>query len=151
MRGATIRYALNFASLQSRVGNTDNAFEWFSYAVKTLGFCAISGAKVDPDFAAMRRAKQREFEDLVAVKWGWGIQYGVFFDDIVLENNSAFSITNVVLTTNIVQGDKKWNHVLTIDRIAPGASHKWESVVSIPGNRVDNDKTKVTLSCDQTQ
>jgi len=125
LRSKTLRYAYNFSCLLSASGDTNNAFSWFSLAVKNLGYSNIATAKTDPDLAAMRRAKRKEFNDLVAVKCGWSFNWGVFNDDIILSNNSAFTITNVVFSVDIAQGSKKWHPVLKVNRIAPGTSYKW--------------------------
>ena len=149
LRRKTVRYAYNYACLMSVSGETDTAFEWLSYAIKTLGCHDISGVKRDPDLAAMRKAKQKEFNDLVAVKYNWDINWGVFNDDIILHNNSAFTITNIALSVRIVQENKVWTPVLKVNSVAPGSSHKWVNVVSIPERRTD--KATAALSCDQNK
>jgi hypothetical protein len=103
LRRKTLRYAYKYSCLLSASGDTKTAFSWFSYAVKNLGYSNITTAKTAPDLAAMRKARRKEFNDLVAVKYRWDIKYGVLNDDIVLYNDSAFAITNVVLSARIVQ------------------------------------------------
>ena len=149
LRGKTLLYAYNYACLLSMSGETDRAFEWLAYAVKTLGWRDISHVKTDPDLAAMRKAKRKEFNDLVSVKYRWSIYFGLFNDDIIMYNDSAFTITNVVLSAKIVQGSKVWTPALKVKSVAPGSSHKWVNVVSIPGSKMD--KTSSTLSCDQNK
>ena len=137
------------ARLLSATGNTDLAFDWLSYAVRKLGYSDITGTKTDPDLAKMRAARQKDFDDLVAVKWSWRVKFGVFNDDFVLTNNSAFAITNVRVQARLVQGDRVWNLDLKTDRIAPGAEHLWENVVSIPGSHLDNSSCSVTVDCQE--
>jgi len=69
-------------------------------------------------------------------------------DDIFVTNNSAFTLTNVVLSANI-KGDQDYSRVLKVDSLAPGATKTWENVVSIHGDRVSS--KSAALSCDQNK
>jgi len=149
LRRDTIRAAMNMARLANATGEIDVSYGWFEHAVKDLHFNDIASARTDPDLAAMRHAKAAPFNDLVQVKWAWQIDYGFFNDDIVATNNSAFPITNVVLTCTITANGQSWNPVLNVDVIQPGQSYKWENCVSIPGSHADS--AGATLTCDQNR
>jgi hypothetical protein len=149
LRGQTQHFAYNMACLLSVLQKADNSFEWFASAVRNLGYNGISHAKRDPDLAFMRKAKEKEFNDLVEVRFSWAINYGVFKDDIILKNESAFPITDVVLSVNIKSKGHEWNPVLKALRINAGETYKWESIISIPGSQIDSDSA--SLSTEQNR
>jgi len=141
---------MNYAYLMNATGDTKTAFAWFSYAVKTLGYNNIAGVKADPDLAVMRGAYRKEFDDLIAVKTSWHLNWGLFADEITLTNNSAFPISNVVLTVQITSREKSWTPVLKCDSISPGQTYRWKAAVTVPGNYTKDAKATATLFCDQT-
>ena len=114
-----------------------------------LGWYDVAHANNDPDLDNLRAQRPKEYAALTEVKWAWRINYGVFNDDIILTNNSAFALTDVELQVNIQNGQQQWAPKCEIEYLPPGATYTWENIVSVPNN--SNTKTTATLVCDQTR
>ena len=137
------------ACILSRMGKFDSALASLRRAFE-LGHSEIADVKKDPDLAALRRNSKKEFDELVAVKFEWKIEYGVFNDDLIVWNKSAFPITNVKLTPILQQEGKQWKPDLRpVAVIYPGQSYKWVNSVSIPGGRLTS--AKAGIECDQNK
>jgi hypothetical protein len=134
------------ACLQSRRREAQASLEWLRGAIKQ-GFYDIPHIKRDPDLAHVRSALPKEFADAVEVKTKWDVVFGVFQDDITLTNQSAFPLTDVVLSAHLEQDQRRWDPVLKVDRIGPGETHTWSNVVSIPKSRIT--KSSATIRCEQ--
>lgn len=96
-------FAYNFSCLLSDVGNTKLAFDWFSHAVKDLGWNKMALARTDPDLKAMRDAYKDEFETLITPQFAYSVNWGNIFigDSIILQNNSPFLLTNVRINIHL--------------------------------------------------
>jgi hypothetical protein len=111
LRGNTPEFAYNLACLQSQLGNTDAAFDWFSKAI-AFGYSQIVRAKQDPDLEQMRHEHAADFADLVTVKYQWGVDTGIFHGDVVLTNTSKFPLTDIVLDATLDQNGNSWTQTL---------------------------------------
>jgi len=137
------------ACIVSRLGKYESALAFLRRSFE-LGYSEIADVKKDPDLAALRRNSRKEFDDLVAVKFEWKIEYGIFNDDLVVWNTSAFPITNVKLTPILQQDEKQWQpKLLPVAVIYPKQSYKWVNAVSIPGGRLTS--AKAGIECDQNK
>ena len=94
---------------------------------------------------------QNVYKKIMEKKWKVRIVWGWFDDDIVLENNSQISLSNVKLNVTIY--DKLSNQTikkeLKCDLIEAGKTHKWVDIISIPNGNDDNVTINATLSCDE--
>jgi hypothetical protein len=141
-------FAYDYACLMSLDGQTKLALEWLEFSFK-LGGSNVAWAKQDPELAKVRTQQAEGFTRLTQVKWGWTIKYGVFNDDIVLENNSPFPLTNVTLTPTIKKNGRTYARTLTVAWLGAGRSYTWHDVFSIPGS--SSDSATATIECDQTK
>jgi len=148
LRQNSASFSYNMACLESDLGDTDTAFKWFDYTVRTLGYNNIVQAKIDPDLEAMRTEQQSRFDDLTSVKWTCGIGFGIFNDDVIVTNYSVFSLTHVVFNGTVTShGSPQQISELKADQIAPGGSYKWVNAISVPnGSTIAG-----TLSSDQNR
>lgn len=140
-------FMYHVACVCSRASDFKNALGWLENAVATGG-TDIPWTWADPDLAALRRAEDAKFREIVRPKVTWEVSYGMFNDDVVLTNKSPFALTNLTLNIDLRQGDKRWQKVLKADRIEAGKAVTWENVVSIPGSKLDKSST-ATFTCDQ--
>ncbi len=147
LRQNTRRYSYNLACLLSALDAPEEAYKWFNHAVRDLGYNSIVAAKKDPDLEKMRRSKKNEFDALVAVNCTWSVDYGFMNDDLLLQNNSAFPITHVVLTARITP-NRSEAPKLKADLIKPGEVFRWPNSLSVPGSKIDSTST-VSISSDQ--
>lgn len=99
-------FQYQYACILSRMGKFDSALACLRRSFE-LGHSEVADTKKDPDLAALRRNSRKEFDDLVAVKFEWKIEYGIFNDDLIVWNKSAFPITNVKLTPILQQDGKQ--------------------------------------------
>jgi len=149
LRRDTPRLAVDYAYLCDAIGDTKDSYKWFAHAVKDLHCNAIAEARTDPDLDEMRKAESAAFEDLVKVKYDWGVNRGVFHDDIYVNNNSAYPLTNVVFTCTITSGGQMYNPVLKADVIQPGTAYTWNNCVSISGSNPNYGTSEI--DCDQNK
>ncbi|MEE9338675.1 MAG: zinc ribbon domain-containing protein [Methylococcaceae bacterium] len=142
--GFCYRYA-RLTSLTNQVENTKN---WIERAYR-LGYNNVQFVRDDPDLKNFRENKPDDFNILTIAKAKITIDFGSFNDDILLKNNSPFTLTNVHLTGKIKQYDtrKEWPIDLNINSIKPYDIHKWTDAVSITNSRYDSFEVQVT--CDQ--
>ena len=133
LRQNSASFSYNMACLESDLGDTDTAFKWFDYTVRTLGYNNITQAKIDPDLEAMRTEQKSRFDELVAVNWTCGIGFGIFNDDVIVTNNSAFTLSHVVFNGTVTSsGSPQQIPELKVDQIAPGNFYKWVNAISVP-------------------
>lgn len=144
----TPEYAYNYACLLSLDGQTKAALEWLEFAFK-LGESNVAWAKQDPELKRLRENQAEAFARLTEVKWEWRINYGIFNDDIVLTNKSAFPLTNITVTPTITKNGQTFTKSLTLRYLAPGRSYTWEDVFSIPGSSTDS--SVANLTCHQNK
>jgi len=149
LQGGDLNFVYNLICLLSINDRLDDAMEIFGIAVKDRGFLDISHARKDPDLAKLRERKSREFEDLTKVKFEWGIDWGVFSDDICVTNRSAFPLTNVTFEARITsEGSPAWKETFTTNAILPGQTHRWNTRI---GSRGENPDGNASLSADQNR
>lgn len=142
------QYAYNYACISSVTGNTDKAMEWLEHSIKVLGFNDIAHAKRDSDLENLRKAKRRQFDELVTVKFEWQVNLGLF-PDVIIKNQSAFALTGVVLSVKsrqVGRADDDWVRNLPFPPIAPGKTGRWSG--RLPAAR---GQLQASLTCDQTK
>jgi hypothetical protein len=163
LRKGDPEFAFRYACLCSRMGDPTNvAIGWLKVALKNgdsgdviiggvmmaIGnYVALEDVKADVNLDDLRTQRPKEFAELVTPKWSWSIKFGILTDDIVMTNESPFTLTNVVLKARIESGEKVWTPTLTAKTVKPGAAQTWANIVSIPGGKVS--KSSATLLCDQ--
>jgi hypothetical protein len=161
LRRDDLLYALTMACVTNHLGRTDDSFKWFEHAVRNIGFNEFKDIEKDENLRAMIRANREKYNALTEVKIGMKINFGFFDDDIVVTNKSAFPLTNVKLSGSVVAagGDaaKRESVALHADRLGAATpdmsdlsdTHTWVDVISVPGSRIDIEKTLFYFSCDQ--
>lgn len=132
---ASPEYCYLMACLGSAAGQAKNGLTWLEQAID-LGYSDVVAARTDPLLAGLRASEPQAFRTLTEARWTWSIKWGVFNDDLNVTNTSRFALTNVTLSYELKQDARVWKGDLTVDRIAPGATHVWPNVVSIPGGRL---------------
>ncbi|MDX1997144.1 MAG: hypothetical protein SF066_05445 [Thermoanaerobaculia bacterium] len=145
LRRLTVRHERNLAELASQLGKYSIAAEHLGHLLETPGFADISGLKKSPGLAPFRKARAELFRKLTEVKWSWSIEYGMMFDDIIIKNESNFTLTNVVLKPDL--GWLYRNLELKTEKLEPGAVHKWANVASL--NKAFTKNATASFSCDQ--
>lgn len=112
----------------------------------------VSSIRYEPNLQRLRQKYPEQLTHLLKVKYTsrikWG-KWGILKDDIELTNQSAFPLTNVVLSLHIESNGKVWDRLLTATSIAAGSNFTWPREVSIPKSRVD--KFQSELVCDQNK
>ncbi len=106
-------------------------------------------AKADIDLSNLALAYPQQIESLLSLQVEWNINFGNWeHDDISLTNLSAFPLTNLTATANLVGRDKAHEPDLPpVDYLGPGDSHVWENVMWVKGSVVDEKRLHVV--CDQ--
>jgi hypothetical protein len=149
LRKDTWRYAYNLACLYSSMNKTEDALSWLDRAIRKLDFENIHLARNEPDLENLRAQQQAGFANLVAVKYAVQLEFGVFNDDVLLRNTSAFALSNVSLALRIKSGSNLIERELSVERIERGQTHRWMNALRVPNNRVD--EQTATLVCDQNR
>jgi hypothetical protein len=144
-------FLYSYACLASCLGDMGTAFNDLKtdLGMSTSPSADIKKAMADPNLSDLRAAKPTEFDNLVKVKFVWSIGPGIFHDDIVVTNKSAFALHNVVLSATIASGGSIWTPTLKADLIEPGESQTWENAIPNPGGPFDT--MTANLSCDENQ
>jgi hypothetical protein len=141
-------FCYRYACLLSLGGRADLVGGWLSLAYKN-GFNSIGSIRNAPDFQRFKTERPDEYATLTAVNVAPRIVYGVFTDDIVVTNNSAFGLTNLRVRMTIRKGAQTWTPEIACASVVSGGACKAEGVVSIPNDRYDS--ASFTLACDQCQ
>jgi tetratricopeptide (TPR) repeat protein len=126
----------------------EDAIKWISYALAHDSGRFRQLVMSHPTYAPLRAARKEAVADLVTVKWTWNIKWGVFNDDIILTNDSAFPLSNIVLSPVIVNEGRTYQADLKLDQLRPGEGHTFENVISVSGSKYD--KASADLKSDQT-
>ena len=127
-----INYCYHMACLNSALHDTDTSFKWIEYIINTLGYNNVNYLKNDPNLEDVRAKQKTRFDNLVTVKLTWQVVYGVLFDDIVVYNNSAFSVTDVNFNGNFTSKDGRNKNVrLAVNFIGAGKSYTWPNATSV--------------------
>jgi tetratricopeptide (TPR) repeat protein len=95
-------FAYDYACLLSLDGQTKLALDWLEFSFKQ-GNDDVIWARKDPELAKVRTDHPERFNRVTEVKWSWRINFGNFNDDIVLTNNSNFTLTNIAITPVITK------------------------------------------------
>ncbi len=131
----------NLACYCSLSKDAKNSLAFLEIALKQ-GYNHIFHLRKDNDLNFLKSEKNKEFESLISVSFKWGINYGVFNDDIWCKNTSIFKITNVIFKGCI----NKKDFDLFVVAIDPGETYTWTNAVSVPSSSTTGE---ATLSCDQ--
>ena len=131
-----LRFVYNYSRLLSSTGDTKHAFDWFSYAVKDLGFICIELAKSDPDLEAMRNAYPIDFKYLTTPRVSATVDWGVIGnDEVIIKNESSFPLHNATLNLNInTKGKAVSKNKYSCSNIPIGGSVKCSNASSASGN-----------------
>jgi hypothetical protein len=129
--------AYNFVRLQGAARNDSKLILKNLAVAFAFGFSDIKRVRNDPDLARVRTEQPVAWADLVKVKADYRLFFGKFTsDDVTMKNTSAFPLTNIVLDLKFVKGSQTWYRQVKLYYLAPGATHKFANVVSIPGSKV---------------
>lgn len=102
-------------------GDRDLALKFLEKAIRTDGV-DLSDVRKDPDLHDLRTYRKQEFVALTTPQWEWTATNSLLWADVFLTNKSAFSLTNVRLTSTT----PGWEPDLTVDILRPGETKKWE-------------------------
>ena len=122
--------------------------------IKTPNYTRAAPAKFETMYLFGITAVAADHQTPVKVRtltqneWSWGIEYGLFNDDVWLSNKSDLEMTNITLLVDInLPGGKKMPE-LKLDRLGSGKTYNWINVLSIP--KTDK-QFKATMLCDQNR
>jgi hypothetical protein len=139
-------YCYRYAALMSLTNSLDLAGDWLARAYAN-GLKDVDYIRNAADFVNFRRGRAARYAELTTVKVTYWVDFGIFNDDIVLENKSPFELTNVHAQVTIRKGQQTWQPQVECKSIKAGASCRAVNVVSIPGSAYD--EAHATVDCDQ--
>ncbi|MBK8037760.1 MAG: hypothetical protein IPK22_11580 [Verrucomicrobiaceae bacterium] len=150
MRANDPGYHYLLARLNGYQGRTTDAFESLQKALGN-GFSNVAEVRKCSDLDKMRSDLPDQTEKLLALKYHWDISYGIFNDDITLTNDSAFTLTDIVLVPEVTNPNGKYkpSEGLKLDKLEPGKSHKWTNCISITGGKPEIDTKRANIECAQ--
>ncbi|RFC47155.1 MAG: hypothetical protein DVB23_001227 [Verrucomicrobia bacterium] len=100
-------------------GDRNLALKFLDQAIRTDEFELVQ-VRMDPDLQDLRATQ--EFATLTTPQWGWNMVNSFIWTDVVLQNKSAFTLTNV----RLISDNPEWQPDLTVDVLPPGQTKKWE-------------------------
>lgn len=136
------------AGIQSVKGDAESGLKFLSKAV-SAGASVTKDWWTDADYRGIRTAHPKEFAELLAVKAAWTIEFGVFNDDVIVQNNSGFDLTGVRVKLKGRSGTKEFDVELTAERMPRGQIIRWPNSLSIPKD--PGIRATLEFTCDQTQ
>lgn len=136
-----------YAKLLSLTNQLDLVGDWLHQAYRT-GFNNITFVREDADLTNFRKGQAKRYYELTTVKFRWWIDYHSFLDDVVLENNSPFELTNIFLNVFVRNGGQVWTEKFKIESLKPGEKRLFSNVFSVPNNQ--NTIATATLNSDQS-
>lgn len=136
------------AGIQSVKGDAESGLKFLSKAV-AAGAPVTKGWWTDADYRGIRTAHPTEFAELLAVKAAWTIEFGVFNDDVIVQNNSGFDLTGVRVKLKGRSGAKEFAVELATERMPRGQIIRWPNSLSIPKD--PGIQATLEFTCDQTQ
>ena len=142
---AGFRY--RYARLMSLTNQLDAAGNWLASAY-LAGISTVEFVRADPDLQNFRVGRPERFAELTTPRLTYDVVFGVFNDDIVLTNQSAFDLTNVKAQVFIRKGQRTWSPEVTCDVIKVKGTCKAVNIVSIPGSKYD--EARATFTSDQS-
>jgi hypothetical protein len=110
----------------------------------------VMSLKQDPNLQALRNAFPTDFSNLFQVRFDWSIDWGLFSDEVVLVNKSAFPLTKIKLTAKLTSpssgdwGPREFEAAM----VSPGQSIRWNVSPKITARGSDI-QGNATLTCDQ--
>lgn len=136
------------AGIQSVKGDPESGLKFLSKAV-AAGAPVTKDWWTDADYRGIRKAYPKEFAELLAVKAAWTIEFGVFNDDVIVQNNSGFDLTGVRVKLKGRSGAKEFDVELATERMPRGQIIRWPNSLSIPKD--PGIRATLEFTCDQTQ
>ena len=142
-------FLYRYAKLLSLTGSVDQSAETLLAAYR-VGWTNVADVRASPDFAALRRSRVAQFQQLTAVKVSPRIQFHPgWVDDLIVRNDSPFELTNVRVQAVIVNQGQTYRPEARAKSIKPGESYTASGATAIFGNRYDSFTYSIT--CDQCQ
>ena len=136
------------AGLQSIKGYPTSGLSFLSKAV-SAGAPVTKDWWTDADYRGIRNAHPKEFAEMLAVKAAWTVEFGVFNDDVIVQNNSGFDLTGVRVKLKGRSGAKEFDVELTAEGIPRGEVVRWKNALSIPKD--PGITAALEFDCDQTR
>lgn len=136
------------AGLQSLKGDPSSGLTFLRQAI-AAGAPVTKDWWTDADYRNIRTAHPKEFAELLAVKAAWTIEFGVFNDDVIVQNNSGFDLTGARVKLKGRSGAKEFNIELATERVPRGQIIRWPNSLSIPKD--PGIQATLEFTCDQTQ
>jgi hypothetical protein len=134
------------ARLSAVLLQPEKALESIRMAI-SCGFEQIRAARGSADFAKLPKIQRDRLQELLRVRYEWKPIPGVFTDDVVVTNNSAFPLTNVTFRVDMKSGGQMQCRMLEkLERLEPGASKAWANIMS---DSASAEAIVGTLTCDQ--
>jgi hypothetical protein len=147
--GREAGFAYRYAKLLSLNYQLDKSVEWLAFAYQ-LGWQDVSDARTTPDFANLRQGRRQPFEQLTTVKLSPAIRFHPgFFDDILIRNDSPFTLTNVHFKASIQNQGQTYTADVTVKSIAAGATYTATAATLVSGNHYDS--YRYSVACDQCE
>jgi tetratricopeptide (TPR) repeat protein len=141
-----------YACLLSQAGRYDDALAALEEAVKNASE-DIRWMRRDRDLDGLRYNRCVAFEMLVKPRWEWTISYGFVWNDTILQNQSAFPLTRVLLTTEWISREgKKSTETYWADSVPVGGSVTWKGTFDEASqSQADAKKCTSMLSCEESR
>jgi len=135
-----------YAYIYSLAGNYDASLRFLKRALQT-NEVDLATIRTDPDLDDLRISRKTDYDKLTTPQFTFSIQYGILFSNVILTNDSPFTLTNVKL----VSATAGWNPELEVDVLPSGKTHTWTWVAKPPGGiairaKLISDQSEVSIS-----
>jgi tetratricopeptide (TPR) repeat protein len=136
------------AQLLSRLDRPTESLACLKQLFAEQAVCNLRSIRDDPQLANLRHCLPEQFDELTAATTQYCYDWGIFYDDLVITNDSCFPLTNVVVRGR-VRGTTGMTADLDlrVEQIGSRQTHRWEWVASVGEPK----SLKLTLSCDQAE
>lgn len=145
---SSFRFLLACSSAQR--GSWDYAFQALDYAMGS-GDYTPAYVRFEPTLAPLRDHDLTKFRSIVNPRWSWMVTNDLLQDDIVLRNDSPYPLSNVRFRVHLAKGAINKDLDLSCRWIAPGEVYTWKDVVAGVEGTWDQSRSRISLSCDQSE
>lgn len=128
VRGRDGGFHYDLACLLSMAGKVDESMTHLK-AAWAKGQRNVRWLRKDEDLATLRARKPSDFAELTRPQWGWQIDYGFVWNDVVVQNKGDFPLQNVAVKATWKGADgTAYSEVYWADLIQAGGRVKFEGV-----------------------
>ena len=137
-----------FATILCGIADWDNALRALEEAL-AAGALDVRQVRREPLLKALDEHRQEAFRKMLTPQWTWMVTDDWLQDDVVMQNNSPYPLTNVRFNVVLHKDARTKKLDLKCEGIQPGKQQKWTNVAeAVKGGW---DKTSgAELHCDQS-